>query len=693
MLTELSRSVAACKRNFERRGEQVLALDVLARRALLFLQTSLLTRNTTVLSTLQEKQWKASIESALQINMPASGSDRRSLPQGQTNITSSHAHLAAVHTDLLSQRKELDDRIRGVRLLLNSTVPVNRLPLEILVRIFRTVQNGQYYISPFEAEEQLDSWLSLVSVCHAWRVIACTTPLLWRTVHVGTKRHPDFFRLFLERSAETSLDLSFTATHEMEPFLADLEKHRSRVRKFQCCMLPRSQAAVISSFLETGNMPALTNLELSFGKYRWEADCDEPVLPEEMVDDGEDDTHSDPFEYVDEGLALFRFAPRQGQFPRLERLCLRSVSLESMSALAPSLKSLRLSDTICDGVPLTRLLDFLKECKTLEHLTLNRYRFDDPSILAWIKHASHPLPHVALAPTLSSLRLEDVSPYTARFLSALSIPDTSSVSITRLAEYRDGDFEFADVDLDPAWDTLAACLPKVRTKLPLLSSVDKVHVELSSDSYDGLEDVFSGECGQTSFQVVSRGGLVNVCNSLLAIFGDAPLVELKISGITPGQLAAVDWTRLLSAFPLLRRLAVVTVAPWASDRTMLSFLEALASRQPGAAVVCSNLTDLAVAATTIDEDTKVVEPIARCLAARTTMGKRLARLRVGILNPYRMYSTGAVLGPREARYMELLRGLADTVECSGNFNWFSYTGEDFWGEPAALNEGLAEAGV
>lgn len=617
--------------------------------------------------------------------MAASGSDHGTLSPGQVTTGFSHATLEPIHTDLLNQPKELDDRIRAVRMHSNSTVPVNRLPLEILVHIFRTVQDDGHVSHFLKPKEQLESWFPLVSVCHAWRAIACTTPLLWRTVHVGTKRHLDFFRLFLERSAATSLELSFTATHDMEPFLAELEKHRPRVRELEFTMLPRSQSVVMSRFLNTGDMPALVNLALSFGKYyNWEFDCDTPVLLEEITDNGEVDPCSDPFEYIDEGLTLFRFAPREGQYPRLKTLSLRSVSLDSMSTLASSLKFLRLTDTICDDVPLERLLDFLKDCKALKGLTLSRYRFEDDYTLAWMEDTSNPLPHVALAPTLSSLRLEDVSPYTARFLSALSIPETSSVTITRLPRYCDDDVEFDNVELNPAWSALEACIPKIGAKMPLLSSVTKVHVSLGSDSYEAPEDEFCGKSGEATFRVVSRGGFVNVCDALLAIFGNAPLVELKISGIKAGQIAADDWIRILGAFPLLRRLAIVAAYPWAIDRsTMRYFFEALASRQPGGTTICSNLTDLAVVATTADEVTKVVEHITRCLEARMTMGKRLDRLRVGILEPYRRYPTGAVPGPREAQYIALLRDLVDTVECSENFNWYSRTDEEFWDEPVA----------
>lgn len=589
------------------------------------------------------------------------------------------AQVAAIYADLLQQKKLPNAPGLRVALLLNSKAPVNRLPLEILVRIFHFVQPVRISMEETE-EELLLEWYGLLGVCSLWRTIACGAPLLWRTIFVGTKIHIGLFRLLLERTAATPLELTFTATHDIQPLLAELRRTLPRIQTLEFVRLPRSQSAAVSDFLNnSGDMPLLNELRVSFGKYGYESE----FPPFEDQEDG--------YTYIDEGTALFRFTPRAGQFPRLNSLTLRSVSLANLSALAPSLTSLILSHAICEHVPLTELLELLEKSTILKTLYLDRYRFHDPALAFWTRYGSHPLPRVAVTLTLRRFGITDVGPYTARLLSALSFPITSDVRVTRLPHYNDGGDEFDDDSLAPAQRTVSSCLPKVKTGLPLLSEISNLDVELTDyhgrtffDEY-GSAQQFRGYAEKAHFEVASRfHGSRNPTDDLIAVFGRASLLELKISGLTTDQLDVDDWARIMRAFPLLRRLAIVTLSPW-TGHTMQGFFLALAAHQPDGTVLCPHLTDLAITATKMDEDASVLRIISECLEARIAFGRRLTRLRVAILEPIRRITQGSVSGAsaeRQARYVDSLRLLVDAVEFGPEFQWLTGSGRDFWDAPA-----------
>ena len=80
---------------------------------------------------------------------------------------------------LLERRHGYELAICSTNALLNAGVPINRLPLELLVAIMTWAQVGYAEMgAPLE-------WLSLLLVCRYWFFVASSTPKLWYYLWAG----------------------------------------------------------------------------------------------------------------------------------------------------------------------------------------------------------------------------------------------------------------------------------------------------------------------------------------------------------------------------------------------------------------------------------------------------------------------------------------------------------------------------
>ncbi|TFK87334.1 hypothetical protein K466DRAFT_586467 [Polyporus arcularius HHB13444] len=110
---------------------------------------------------------------------------------------------------------DIEDRLRTtiahLRRYRNSiTAPVNRLPWEILGRIFEFAVQRRKYISDYgNVREVTKATERLTWVCHAWRTVASGWPRLWSTIHESQDYPLDSARsrLALSRSGEVPLVL------------------------------------------------------------------------------------------------------------------------------------------------------------------------------------------------------------------------------------------------------------------------------------------------------------------------------------------------------------------------------------------------------------------------------------------------------------------------------------------------------
>ncbi|KIM35781.1 hypothetical protein M413DRAFT_32245 [Hebeloma cylindrosporum] len=138
-----------------------------------------------------------------------------SLPQTQfPRLSSSSGLLSALHSKAidLSEREgrleqfeiqqyidKIDDISRSFKRSFNRAAAINRLPVELLTRIFEAIQvhRSSKFPLPFAKKAQhtfcdaevANSWVPLTThVCNSWREIAISTPYLWNYIYLHVKQ-------------------------------------------------------------------------------------------------------------------------------------------------------------------------------------------------------------------------------------------------------------------------------------------------------------------------------------------------------------------------------------------------------------------------------------------------------------------------------------------------------------------------
>ncbi|KAF5324925.1 hypothetical protein D9611_004114 [Ephemerocybe angulata] len=111
--------------------------------------------------------------------------------------------LADEHRELIRKRvNELKNEICALHRLHNTLAPINRLPPEILSRIF--VQSS--------AERRQDSlsWIQVTHTCHHWREVALDCAALWSDISFV---NPAFTKVMLARSKNAPLHVDLSTSY------------------------------------------------------------------------------------------------------------------------------------------------------------------------------------------------------------------------------------------------------------------------------------------------------------------------------------------------------------------------------------------------------------------------------------------------------------------------------------------------
>lgn len=149
------------------------------------------------------------------------------------------AALLALHEMVQHRRKQGQDFYNHATAIL---APINRLPAEVLARIFVSGKHLEINFSPRM------SW-----VTQRWRNIALSTPELWDTIPLTSVARVS---TYLERSGSTLLDIQVDLrTYRISWFdiilcTKELEPHRSRWRKVKVLLEDHEQAQPILRQLE-----------------------------------------------------------------------------------------------------------------------------------------------------------------------------------------------------------------------------------------------------------------------------------------------------------------------------------------------------------------------------------------------------------------------------------------------------------
>ncbi len=324
-------------------------------------------------------------------------------------------------SDMTEQRDDLNKRILDTSMFINASRPVNRLPVELLVAIFRYAQDSppkQPFTAAYaERIERSSPWYPMIFVCRHWHSLVRGTPMLWWLVQVLPETKIEHFELVLSRSKELPVEVEIYSPPSVAPFTEVLLRHRVRIASLHVQGVPRAQASYIQDLVQVP-MPALRTLRMWF----------DPVLADPMI-------HHVMEEEV------FMFSP--GSYPELRELSLRGITFQGplpMGFPPPNLTHFELRDDTTHDFHIFEMTSFLGSCPHLQSIVLVRFRpFDDLFDVFTGPEEMLRLPVIALSPTLQRLVLEDIDVYMARLLSGLQVPASTDVSLTKLISGRDRD--------------------------------------------------------------------------------------------------------------------------------------------------------------------------------------------------------------------------------------------------------------
>ncbi|KAJ3559176.1 hypothetical protein NM688_g498 [Phlebia brevispora] len=163
--------------------------------------------------------------------------------------------------------KELND----LRLTRNASLPISRLPAEILARIFDEYQFLEWTASCHSGGH---SWWRPAHVCHYWREVAVGNPGFWRRIFLGNGDFTNRFQEMLQRSknlplvmyCDDSKSRILRNKEELSPILSQVSP-RSESLTF-CAASSDSLMQVINSLEPNGDSLYILSL---IGDYKTEA--------------------------------------------------------------------------------------------------------------------------------------------------------------------------------------------------------------------------------------------------------------------------------------------------------------------------------------------------------------------------------------------------------------------------------------
>jgi len=286
-----------------------------------------------------------------------------------------------------------------VRTLQNTSVPVNRLPPEILVHIFSFVQNHAGGPS-FPFPKSCNKWVEVTHVCQHWRTTALSFPRLWNQIHVSSPFNHRLAITNVSRSAQSPLDVYYTIAAPPLPdkpnILSLVAEQMHRLRELHIHWKIPHETSLWDLIIPPS--PAL-NLEALSLIGSWDKSVSNLTLP--------------PF--------------FQNITPRLKKITFTRISSWPHNSFS-RLTHLSLFDQKSGRVPFPEFLEILRSSPDLEELLLNSAGPDESSV---IRHRERTLPLVSLP----RLRKIEIGAWTIAkfsipiFLSHLDLPEDVTLCV------------------------------------------------------------------------------------------------------------------------------------------------------------------------------------------------------------------------------------------------------------------------
>ncbi|TCD61499.1 hypothetical protein EIP91_008365 [Steccherinum ochraceum] len=285
-------------------------------------------------------------------------------------------------------------RLRRLRYLKNSLIPISRLPPEILSQIFfafcALVKNQPRAFGRYRREFE---WLSVAHVCHEWRDVALSTPLFWSNIRLGNLSDTALATI-LARSQQAPLqitsDFDETRRSRVTCQLLILQEHMARVESLDMCLPPHAFQDTITPSVSPSQMQRLV-LKADSDHYTME---DAPLL-------------------------------RQYSFPALKELELRGYRLSwHLSSFPHTLTHMSIdysNSTAPSRCSVAEVVAAIRPLSKLQDLRVQGMLSKDPV-------SSAVLPSTSLT-NLKYLLIKATPAANAHFLDCFRIPSTASVTI------------------------------------------------------------------------------------------------------------------------------------------------------------------------------------------------------------------------------------------------------------------------
>ncbi|KAI0704641.1 hypothetical protein C8Q76DRAFT_861071 [Earliella scabrosa] len=532
--------------------------------------------------------------------------------RGSTAFLSPLGIEDAIH-NLTRAKEDLEMQILSAKALLNSRRPINGLPREVLLEIFRWALKHDSCSREHEDAERRQ-WVGkhrsaeLLAVCRYWRALACSTPLLWTEIEIERDTPFATFKRWLAWSRSLPIRVSVKRLTSLTTFIHELSHHNTRLRELRLEDVPYAESREVSSFLHLG-MPALESLCVEFG-------------------------HKNSRSHEAMSISL-----TSDHYPILRELKLVHVGIQISSSPPLCLAVLRIVEAPAVRVSIVDFLKFLANCKQLEELSLYRCRpHDEGFVISTTPPPLSLLPTVVLPSTFQKLSLTDIDQIVARFLSALHVPPTADVNLRTLVSPNDRaeTRRYKELLRLP----VHSCLPHDIVGLPLISTLDRLRIQVNTNNA-----ALHAMAGCISFSItVEKYGTSDHSNldvdgflnpslvESLSIFRDCPLVELRLVGLGSRGVSGSMWTDALQPLVSLRRLTIMTDGLWiiCSSQCALQFFLALGAVSPGSVMLCPQLEHMDVNVPHQWSDDSMIAAMARCMQARNAQGLRLKLLRLAL---------------------------------------------------------------
>ncbi|TFK70888.1 hypothetical protein BDN72DRAFT_958505 [Pluteus cervinus] len=186
----------------------------------------------------------------------------RDIKRLDTKIKDTISTIAQLSCELTEASAHLVQSVSQVRLCEYLLSPPEHLPQDVLEQIFLACLATNKHPSPHPNRAPLQ----LAAVCHRWRTIALSMPLLWNGLYISTAGHVELAKTWVSRCYRPSLSLRLEdndiSSSDLEAVLGGLQSPALALRKIDVARLGGSRGDIMKNFIFERDHPDLDELVL-----------------------------------------------------------------------------------------------------------------------------------------------------------------------------------------------------------------------------------------------------------------------------------------------------------------------------------------------------------------------------------------------------------------------------------------------